>query len=70
MKKERMRRVCKKYQNKYPLLISYLLDDKEALLNHLKLPYRHRKIVRITNLVERSFEEEKRENKNNSQIFN
>jgi len=35
-------------------------DDLEASLAHLKLPVVHRKHIRTTNLVERSFEEERR----------
>jgi len=35
-------------------------DDLEASLAHLQLPAVHRKYVRTTNLIERSFGEEKR----------
>jgi transposase-like protein len=35
-------------------------DDLQASLAHLKLPVVHRKHIRTTNLVERSFEEERR----------
>jgi transposase-like protein len=35
----------------------------EALLNHLRVPFRHRRSVRTTNLVERSFKEERRRTK-------
>ena len=54
---------CEKYASKYPSLVRCLKDDLEASLNHLKLPVRHRKSVRTTNLVERSFEEERRRSK-------
>lgn len=37
-----------------------LADDLEASLAHLKLPGRHRKAVRTTNLCERSFVEQRR----------
>jgi putative transposase len=37
-----------------------LSDGLEASLAHLKLPVRHRINVRTTNLLERSFEEERR----------
>lgn len=37
-----------------------LSDDQAASLAHLKLPYRHRKAVRTTNLCERSFAEHRR----------
>ena len=39
------------------------MEDLEALLGHLGLPVRHRKTVRTTNLIERSFEEERRRTK-------
>jgi transposase-like protein len=37
-----------------------MTDDLEASLAHLKLPARHRKAVRTTNLCERSFVEQRR----------
>ena len=37
-----------------------LRDDLAASLSHLKLPVLHRRSIRTTNLVERSFEEERR----------
>lgn len=39
---------------------SCLADDLDASLAHLKLPLRHRKAVRTTNLCERGFVEERR----------
>ncbi|HHV79598.1 MAG TPA: hypothetical protein GXX40_08350 [Firmicutes bacterium] len=44
------------------------LDDVEASLRHLKLPPVHRKFVR-TNLIDRSFEEERRRTKVISRFF-
>ena len=35
----------------------------EASLAHLKIPEKHRKYVRTTNLIERAFEEERRRTK-------
>jgi transposase-like protein len=61
--KKRLEEFVDKYQKLYPSLVRCLMEDKEALLNHLKLPYRHRKTVRSTNLVERSFEEQRRRTK-------
>jgi transposase-like protein len=43
-----------------PSAASCLADDLEASLAHLKLPGRHRKTVRTTNLCERSFVEQRR----------
>jgi len=43
-----------------PSAAACLEDDLEASLAHLKLPARHRKAVRPTNLCERSFVEQRR----------
>ncbi len=61
--KRRLNDFCERYHNEYPSLVKCLLDDWEASLNILKLPLRHRKSVRTTNLVERSFVEERRRSK-------
>jgi len=58
--KRRLRRVASEYESAYPSAIRSLQDDAEASLAHLKLPHKHRKSIRTTNLVERSFEEERR----------
>ncbi len=47
-----------------------LSEDLEALLNHLRVPWRHRKYVRTTNLIERSFVEERRVTKTIPRFFN
>jgi len=52
-----------KYEEEFPALVKAFQDDLDASLNHLKLPFRHRRYVRTTNLVERSFEEERRRTK-------
>lgn len=52
-----------KYQDYFPSLVACFQDDLEALLHHLKIPFPHRKSVRTTNLIERSFEEERRRTK-------
>ena len=61
--KELAKAFCEKYASKYPSLVMCLMDDIEASLNHLRVPVRHRRSVRTTNLVERSFEEERRRSK-------
>ncbi len=38
-------------------------DDLDELLNHLKIPMHHRRKVRTTNLIQRSFEEKIRRTK-------
>jgi len=47
----------------YPSALKSLEDDVEASLNHLRVPAAHRKFVRTTNLLERTFEEERRRTK-------
>lgn len=47
-------------QEDLPSAAASLADDLEASLAHLKLPGRHRKTVRTTNLCERSFVEQRR----------
>lgn len=61
--KERLEKVIKKYQRQYPSFAKCLEEDSEALLNVLYLPVRHRKTVRNTNLMERTFVEERRRTK-------
>jgi transposase-like protein len=56
-------RFMQRYKKTYPTLVSAVSDDLEAVLSHLKLPIRHRKSVRTTNLIERSFVEERRRTK-------
>ncbi len=53
-----------------PSLCAVLSEDLEALLNHLRVPWRHRKYVRTTNLIERSFVEERRRTKTIPRFFN
>ncbi len=50
----------KRFSADYPSAMRSFQDDLEASLTHLKLPAVHRKNVRTTNLIERSFEEERR----------
>lgn len=57
------KRFIEKYRRDFPSLVDALSEDLEALLAHLKLPVQHRKSVRTTNLIERSFVEERRRTK-------
>jgi len=61
--KERAREFREKYERIYPSAVKCFQEDLEACLNHLRCPVRHRKFITSTNLVERSFEEEKRRSK-------
>lgn len=59
----RMAEVVAKYQDRYPSAMACLQHDLTASLNHLKLPARLRPMVRTTNLLERTFVEERRRTK-------
>lgn len=59
----RAEEVMARYKDIYPSAMKCLGDDLEASLNHLKLPARLRQMVRTTNLIERTFEEERRRTK-------
>jgi transposase-like protein len=61
--KLRMERIVEKYKNLFAEACRCLQEDAEASLNHLLVPVRHRRYVRTTNLVERSFVEERRRTK-------
>jgi transposase-like protein len=56
----RLREFIDKYKKAYPPLVRSLQQDVDTLLNHLKVPFRHRRSVRTTNLVERNFREQRR----------
>ncbi|MGH2728461.1 MAG: transposase [Actinomycetota bacterium] len=47
----------------FPAAVACLHDDLDASLAHLRVPPKHRRYVRTTNLIERSFEEERRRTK-------
>mgnify|MGYP001047238467 CR=1 FL=1 len=51
------------YRREYPRAVAAFEDDLEASLAHLQLPAIHRRSIRTTNLVERSFTEERRRTK-------
>lgn len=55
--------VLARFDRLYPTAMASLRDDLEASLAHLRLPAAHRKYVRTTNLIERSFLEERRRTK-------
>jgi len=55
--------VLARFEREYPTAMASLSDDLEASLAHLRLPVGHRKYVRTTNLIERSFLEERRRTK-------
>ncbi|MBI5733296.1 IS256 family transposase [Candidatus Jorgensenbacteria bacterium] len=55
---------------KYPSAVTCFKDDLDACLSHLRCPAKHRKNISTTNLVERSFGEEKRRSKVIPRFFN
>lgn len=55
--------VLARFERAYPTAMASLREDLEASLAHLRLPVVHRKYVRTTNLIERSFLEERRRTK-------
>lgn len=55
--------VLERFGRLYPSALASLSDDLDARLNHLRVPVAHRRSVRTTNLIERSFEEERRRTK-------
>ena len=52
--------VLAEFERGYPAAMRSLAEDLEASLAHLKLPAVHRRSIRTTNLIERSFLEERR----------
>lgn len=61
--KVRAEEVLAVLEREYPTAAKCLREDLEASLAHLKLPVLHRRHIRTTNAVERSFEEERRRSK-------
>lgn len=51
------------YGSIYPSMVKCFNDDVHACLVHLKYPHGHRRSIRTTNLIERSFVEQKRRTK-------
>lgn len=52
-----------RFEDAFPAATSCFTEDLDALLAHLRLLARHRIFCRTTNLIERSFEEERRRTK-------
>jgi putative transposase len=56
-------KIIDSYASVYPAAVKCFSDDLPACLTHLKYPEGHRRYIRTTNLLERTFEEEKRRTK-------
>jgi len=67
---QRAEELIKRFEKDFPRAMSSFKDDLDASLAHLYLPAVHRKNVRTTNLIERSFGEEKRRSKVIPRFFN
>jgi transposase-like protein len=52
-----------RFADDFPAAVACFTEDLEGSLAHLRLPARHRISCRTTNLIERSFEEERRRTK-------
>ena len=60
---KRAKALIERYERELPSAMACLGEDLEASLSHLKLPGLHQKMIRTTNLCERSFVEERRRSK-------
>jgi len=60
---QRAKALIERYRRCLPSAMACLAEDLEASLAHLKLPSLHQRMVRTTNLCERSFLEERRRSK-------
>jgi putative transposase len=59
----RLQAVVRQQATAFPEACRCLLEDRQASLNPLRVPLRHRQYVRTSNLAERAFEEERRRTK-------
>jgi putative transposase len=57
------------YSSKYPSAIKCFQEDLESCLNFMKFPVGHHRFIRTTNLLERTFEEQKRRTKTIPRFF-
>jgi transposase-like protein len=60
---KRVEQLIENHQKQLPSAMACLKDDLAATLAHLKLSSLHQKMIRTTNLCERSFVEERRRTK-------
>ena len=52
--------LVRKWEKEFPSAAACFQDDFEACIAHLRMPVRHRKAIRTTNMLERLFGEERR----------
>jgi transposase-like protein len=60
---KRAQAMIDRYERELPSAMACLAEDLDASLSHLKLPSLHQKMIRTTNLCERSFVGERRRSK-------
>jgi transposase-like protein len=58
--RRRAKAFCAKWRKRYPSAVECVEQDLDALLNHLRFPIEHRKRIRHSNLIERTFGETRR----------
>lgn len=57
------------YSSEYPSAIKCFQEDLDSCLNFMKFPVGHHRFIRTTNLLERTFEEQKRRTKTIPRFF-
>jgi transposase-like protein len=62
-------KVIDDYSSKYPSAIKCFQEDLDSCLNFMKFPVGHHRFIRTTNLLERTFEEQKRRTKTIPRFF-
>lgn len=55
--------IVNQYSSKYPSMVKCLMDDFDSCIKHLEYPAIHHRFIRTTNLIERTFVEQKRRTK-------
>ena len=60
---EKGRQLIERFKQRYPSAMECLEKDLQECLTHLKFPVRHHRFIRTTNLLERTFGENKRRTK-------
>ena len=61
--RQQLQALLGEYRNAYPSAMAVIERDLDALVTHLRFPSEHRKRIRTTNLLERTFVEVRRRTK-------
>lgn len=62
-------KIIDEHSSKYPSAIKCFQEDLDSCLNFMKFPVGHHRFIRTTNLLERTFEEQKRRTKTIPRFF-